>query len=314
MSKILTSKNMKTIMVCIFVLGFVLCLVGCTDALNGPHIIEPYGEYSIDELYSNCPYQVTQEYDTKNKKFEVEASIPGVTGEPLTDFLKIPRIISLDNIKCDSYKELFNANVSDQYLKENYKALWFMRVENITADVLEDIVYLHLFVENYRVYVTINYNASVEFAGDAISYYEDLILIPNEWEEKIGKSKINFNLYNHFYSGTRIIMSYSKMQEFKDAYREQILNNEYDDQLYREIYMLDVYGEYNDCLVSTVTYDGYVHPTDIRSVTDTFEDVSITYSLYYPIWVCKNSKLYTLKEAYDNGYLTIDNLRDISKK
>ena len=104
------------------------------------------------------------------------------------------------------------------------------------------------------------------------------------------------------------------MQEFKETFRKQVLDNKYDDQMYREIYMLDVYGEYNNCLVATVTYDGYVHTDEEATVTDIFGDVTITYSQYYPIYAYYNSKLYSLTEAYNKGYLTIDNLRDISKK
>ncbi len=109
-------------------------------------------------------------------------------------------------------------------------------------------------------------------------------------------------------------MSHNKMQEFKDAFRKQVLDNKYDDQMYREIYMLDVYGEYNNCLVATVTYDGCPSLSEEVNITDIFGDVTITYSQYYPIYAYYNSKLYSLSEAYDKGYLTIDNLRDISKK
>ena len=109
-------------------------------------------------------------------------------------------------------------------------------------------------------------------------------------------------------------MTMSKRDEFKDAYRKQILDKQYDDQMYREIYMLNVYGIYNNTLVATVTYDGYVHTDVDLTVTDTFEDVSITYDLHYPIWVYYYNKLYTLTEAYNNGYLSIDDLRNISEK
>ena len=105
-----------------------------------------------------------------------------------------------------------------------------------------------------------------------------------------------------------------KMQEFKDTFRNQILNTKYDDQMYREIYMFDVYGEYGDCLVATVTWDGYVHTDEALTVTDNFEDVSITYDLHYPIYVCYNARIYSLAEAYNNGYLTIDDIRDIARK
>lgn len=262
--------------------------------------------YDIKNLYAQYPMFVTQRYFSNNSKFDVtikEDIEPG----------KIPFIIDIENINCESLQVLFNTNLSDQYLMNNYKALWFLREEPIYCDVLEDITYSELFIERHIVYASIHYNSNA-VGGEAFSYYEDLILIPNEWVEEIASSKIRFNLENHFYLGRNMIMSYAKMQEFKAAYRKQILDKLFDDCMYREIYMLDVYGEYNDCLVSTVTYDGYVH-TDVKwTLTETFGDVTITYSGYYSIWVCYNSKLYTLTEAYNNGYLTIDDIRVIAEK
>lgn len=261
--------------------------------------------YDIKNLYAKSPMFATQS-SYGNKKFDViikEDIEPG----------KIPFIIDIENINCESLQTLFNTNLSNQYLKDNYKALWFIREEPIYCDALEDITYSELFIERHIVYASIHYNSNA-VGGEAFSYYEDLILIPNEWVDEIASSKIRFNLENHFYLGRNMIMSYAKMQEFKAAYRKQILDKLFDDCMYREIYMLDVYGEYNDCLVSTVTYDGYAHFDVDWTLTETFGDVTITYSGYYPIWVCYNSKLYTLTEAYNNGYLTIDDIRVIAEK
>lgn len=302
---------MKKILVSIFLLIFVLSMNGCIGTPNGPHTTVPYGVYDNNLMMSQYPYQVTQKIHSDKSKFEVVVPMPGVVNDLL--YPKFPDVISLDSIKCDNLQKLFNTNVSEEYLKENFKALWFIREEPITTDVLEDIVYIDFFVENFKVYVTVNYNKS-DIGGEAFSTYENLILIPNEWEEKIGISPVNFNFYNHIYFGTKMTMSYNKMQEFKETFRKQVLDNKYDDQMYREIYMLDVYGEYNNCLVATVTYDGYVHTDEEVTVTDIFGDVTITYSQYYPIYAYYNSKLYSLTEAYNKGYLTIDNLRDISKK
>lgn len=260
--------------------------------------------YDIKNLYVKSPMFATQSAYA-NKKFDV------IFDEAVEQSEKY--IIDIDDIKCDSLQVLFNTNLSDQYLKDNYKALLFIREEPIYCDALEDITYTELFIERHIVYASIHYNSNA-VGGEAFSYYEDLILIPNEWVEEITSSKIRFNLENHFYLGRNMIMSYDKMQEFKAAYRKEILDKLFDDCMYREIYMLDVYGEYNDCLISTVTYDGYVH-TDVEwTLTETFGDVTITYSGYYPIWVCYNSKLYTLTEAYNNGYLTIDDIRVIAEK
>ena len=260
--------------------------------------------YDIKNLYAKSPMFATQS-SYGNKKFDV------IFDEAVEQSEKY--IIDIDDIKCDSLQVLFNTNLSDQYLKDNYKALLFIREEPIYCDALEDITYSELFIERHIVYASIHYNSNA-VGGEAFSYYEDLILIPNEWVEEIASSKIRFNLENHFYLGRNMIMSYAKMQEFKAAYRKQILDKLFDDCMYREIYMLDVYGEYNDCLVSTVTYDGYAHFDVDWTLTETFGDVTITYSGYYPIWVCYNSKLYTLTEAYNNGYLTIDDIRVIAEK
>ena len=260
--------------------------------------------YDIKNLYAKSPMFATQS-SYGNKKFDV------IFDEAVEQSEKY--IIDIDDIKCDSLQVLFNTNLSDQYLKDNYKALLFIREEPIYCDALEDITYTELFIERHIVYASIYYNSNA-VGGEAFSYYEDLILIPNEWVEEIYDTEIRFNLENHFYLGRNMIMSYDKMQEFKTAYRKQILDKLFDDCMYREIYMLDVYGEYNDCLVSTVTYDGYVH-TDVKwTLSETFGDLTITYSGYYPIWVCYNSKLYTLTEAYNNGYLTIDDIRVIAEK
>ena len=150
-----------------------------------------------------------------------------------------------------------------------------------------------------------------------VAYFDELILIPKEWKDKINKTvnySINYNIrYNNPNYNDFNIMSYDKMLEFKSAFREKILS-QFDDHRYREIYMLDVYGEYNDCLVATAFYDGYVHFDVLWIVTETFGDISISYSGFYPIWVCKDSKLYTLTEAYNNGYLTINDIAIIAYK
>ena len=54
---------MKKILISMFVLIFSWCFVGCVDTSNGPHIIVSYDE----GLISSYPYQVTQEYASKNE-------------------------------------------------------------------------------------------------------------------------------------------------------------------------------------------------------------------------------------------------------
>lgn len=83
--------------------------------------------------------------------------------------------------------------------------------------------------------------------------------------------------------------------------------------------MLDVYGEYNNCLVATVTYDDYVHTDEEIQLKEIFRHplgyyINVVYDGHYPIWVYNDNKLYALSEAYNNGYLTIDDIKDISVK
>lgn len=298
---------MKKILVSIFLLVFGLCLVGCVDTPNGPGSEQPRGDYDNSKLYSMYPLYVSQ--DEYGSKFEIKHTFKLGIFSTIED---------LEDIKCENLPSLFNCDFSEEYLKENFVALYFKRVERMWNESLCNVNYYDLFIENGQIYVTISYDDYQETGDAVVSGFHELILIPKEWKNEINKTsnyEINYNVeYNNSNIKNKYIMRYSKMQEFKDAYRKQKLNNKYDDQLYREIYMLDVYGEYNNCLVSTVTYDGYVHTDVDLTVTDTFGDVTITYSLHYPIYACYNSTLYSLTEAYNNSYLTIDDISEIAKR
>jgi hypothetical protein len=298
---------MKKILVSMFLLVFGLCLVGCVDTPNGPGSAQPVGEYDNYKLYSMYPLFVSQ--DQYSSKFEINHTFEDGIFSTVED---------LEDIECESLSSLFDCNYSDEYLKENFVALYFERVEGMWNESLCNVSYYDLFIEKGRIYVTISYD-DYENMGDAvIAHFSELILIPKEWQQKLSKTSnfaINYNVeFNNSNIKNKYIMRYSKMSEFKGAFRNQILNIKYDDQMYREIYMFDVYGEYGDCLVATVTWDGYVHTDEALTVTDNFEDVSITYDLHYPIYVCYNARIYSLAEAYNNGYLTIDDIRNIAEK
>ena len=298
---------MKKILVSMFLLVFGLFLVGCVDTPNGPGSEQPVGEYDDDRLYSMYPFFVSQEQ--YGSKFEINHTFK--TGIFST-------VEVLEDIKCESLSSLFNYNFSEEYLKENFVALYFQRVEGMWNEGLCDISYYDLFIENGQIYVTISYDDYQEEGDSVISYFHELILIPREWQQKLYKTsnfEINYNVeFNNSNIKNKYIMRYSKMQEFKDAFRNQILNIKYDDQMYRDIYMLDVYGEYNDCLVATVTWDNYVHTDVFMPMVETFGDITITYDACYPIYACYNSTLYSLTDAYNNGYLTIDDIKDIVEK
>lgn len=295
--------------VAIVVLAFFGLLLMCSscDKPKGPGTAEPKGEYDNSKLYSMYPLYVSQ--DKYGSKFEINHTFEDGIFSTVED---------LEDIECESLSSLFDCNFTDEYLKENFVALYFTREESIWNESLCNVMYYDLFIENGQIYVTKSFDNYENMGDDVIAYFSELILIPKEWQQKLtltSNFEINYNIeFNNVDIPNKYIMRYSKMQEFKTAYRKQILDQKYDDQQYREVYMLDVYGEYNDCLVSTVTYDGYVHTDEDWLITGSYGGINVTYSGYYPIYVYYQSKLYTLKEAFDNGYLSLSDIRKISNK
>ena len=298
---------MKKILFSMFLLVFGSCLVGCVDTPNGPGSAQPLGEYDNNKLYSMYPLFVSQ--NQYGSKFEINHTFKTGIFSTVED---------LEDIKCESLSNLFNWKFSEEYLKENFVALYFKRVEGKWNQSLSDVSYYDLFIESGQIYVTISYDDYQEEGDSVISYFHELILIPKEWQQKLSKTsnfEVNYNVeFNNLNKKNKYIMRYPKMQEFKATFRNQILNTKYDDQMYREIYMFDVYGEYGDCLVATVKWDDYVHTDVYIPLTESFGDISITYDAHYPIYVYYNAKIYSLTEAYNNGYLTIDDIRDIAGK
>ena len=303
---------MKKSLVLIILFLMSILIVGCVNTPNGPDTSQPYGYYNNETMYSMYPYYVSSRFS--DSKFEFNHTFEdGVHST----------VESLEDIKCESLSKLFNANCSDEYLKENFVALYFERVEGMWNESLCNVSYYDLFIENGQIYVTKSYDDYENMGDDVIAHFSELILIPKEWQQKISKTsnfEVNYNVeFNNSNKKNKYIMRYPKMQEFKDAFRKQVLDKKYDDQMYREIYMLDVYGEYNDCLVATVTYDGYDH-TDVEiRLSESFRMplgyyIEIAYDAHYPIWVCYNGALYTLTQAYNNGYLTIDDIKQIFAK
>ena len=296
----------KVAIVVLVFFGLLLICSSCRKP-NGPGTEEPKGEYDNSKLYSMYPLYVSQ--DQYGSKFEINHTFKTGIFSTVED---------LEDIECESLSSLFDCNFTDEYLKENFVALYFTREESIWNESLCNVKYYDLFIENGQIYVTKSFDDYENMGDDVIAYFSELILIPKEWQQKLSLTsyfEINYNIeYNNVDIPNKYIMRYSKMQEFKTAYRKQILDQKYDDQQYREVYMLDVYGEYNDCLVSTVTYDGYVHTDEEWMITESYGGINVTYSGYYPIYVCYQSQLYTLKEAFDNGYLSLSDIRKISNK
>lgn len=106
-----------------------------------------------------------------------------------------PQIINVEDIKHDAYYRLFAYHGNDKHLKDNYKVLTFLRQEGAWSEEIIKVNYKDMYLENGGIRVTANYSCFKDFLGDAvISYFRDLILIPNEWLELIQTPiKININ-------------------------------------------------------------------------------------------------------------------------
>lgn len=283
---------MKKSLVLIILFLMSILIVGCVNTPNGPGTSQPYGDYNNETMYSMYPYYVSSRFS--DSKFEFNHTFEdGVHST----------VESLEDIKCESLSKLFNANCSDEYLKENFCALYFIREEPFYNDSLNDIFYYDLFIEKGKIYVTLSYN-DYQDCGDAVmSYFKELILIPKEWEKKIYKKynfEVNYNYeYNRLDIENKYILNYNKMKEFKETYKKQ---NGYSMQI------KESYGEYNNCLIAAIDYGNVL--LDIQTITILIEDVIISYNKYYPILVFYEKNIYTLEEAYEYGYLKLEDIKE----
>ncbi len=293
---------MKKILVSMFLLVFGLCLFGCTKRSDELGSGVPYGNYDDETMHARYPIFMQYDQTTKSKP---EFSFKHTFKDGVFSTIE-----NLEDIKCSSLTELFNYSQTEEELLNNYYALYFTRQETCRNDKLANISFYDLFIENGEIYVTIFYNDYSTEGLQTISYYPELILIPKQWKDKIN-TKTNFKINYNFENFNT--MSYQKMLDFKFAYREQILKKSFDDYMDREIYIVKAYGEYNNCFIACATFDRYFHDADVRTTTEIIEGIEISYNYYYPIWVLHDRKLYTFTEAYHNGYLSIDDIKNFKK-
>lgn len=150
-----------------------------------------YGEYDNTRLYSKYPMYATQEVVDDNLKFTFTYAFKvGVNS----------CVVSLDDIVSDlTLQELFNAPVSDDVLKEDYVALFFVRYEGISDERLRDVTYSDLEIINGEINVSITYKEYITEGDTAIMSIEELILIPKEWTaslNQISNFKVNYKVTN----------------------------------------------------------------------------------------------------------------------
>lgn len=182
---------MKKTLISLFILLLEFCLVGCVDNPKGPVTQDPYGQYDSTRLYSKCPMFATQEViDDKLKFTFTYAFKDGVNS----------CVVSLEDIVCDyTLQLLFNAPVDDAVLKENYVALYFIRIEPVLTESLRDVSYTDLEIKDGKVDVALTYNKYTDEGFAAIMRIEGLILVPKDWVESLDQAtnfEVNFTKIN----------------------------------------------------------------------------------------------------------------------
>ena len=275
-------------------------LFSISDDGFDPTFYEIVGENDFTFLFDNRMYLKDVMYATA-KNFELNISLKdGVTS----------CIIGLDNIVTDSLQDLFNTELSDEYLKANYRAILFIRVESYSTNILDNVYYSELFYENYKFYVTRTYNHNGYFIGDAaFSYYQDIILIPNYWCDMI-ENPCNFEIEinSKTIDGKTIFnkMSYEKLNKLKE-YIKKIGQNEFPYITFYENAIDKALGEYNDAFVF-YPYEGSVADCISSEIIFNFEFI---YHGSRKILVFYNNNIVTLEKAVADGILSIDNIRVI---
>lgn len=101
-----------------------------------------------------------------------------------------------------------------------------------------------------------------------------------------------------------------KLNSVKEAYlQEKLANGHAEDMTLDDVYIVEYYGIYCDCIVVMITDRQTLYTCMIEE--ETIADVTIQYSDSNRMKVYKDGSLYSLQEAYDMGYLTKANIKRI---
>jgi len=161
----------------------ILILVACNSNLSSDSSISSSQNLSLNnESSSNQYIDFVYSASGENLEFNVEVGSE-------------PQIINVDDIKHNVYYQLFEYHGNDKHLKDNYKVLTFLRQEGAWSEEIIKVNYKDMYLEGGEIRVSASYSCFKDFLGDAvISYFRDLILIPNSWVTHIHTPiKININ-------------------------------------------------------------------------------------------------------------------------
>lgn len=106
--------------------------------------------------------------------------------------------IEYDDINVEHFNQLFNIDLSDEDIKRDYDILYYLRIEPVISNALDNVTYTNLYVENGELYVTRNYEVTRNFVGDsALSYYRELFLIPKQYKDAL-EDELSLNVTKRY--------------------------------------------------------------------------------------------------------------------
>lgn len=101
------------------------------------------------------------------------------------------------------------------------------------------------------------------------------------------------------------------LNEIKVKYVEEYLSEDYPEATVDDVYIEKFYGKYGDAYVVLVTDSYDDHFTAVTQ--ETICGLVFSYSNSNSAKVLYDSKFYTLKEAYTNSILSIDDLKNLNQ-
>ncbi len=215
----------------------------------------------------------------------------------------------LMSYKGESLAKLLNLpeDISDEMIKSKYSLIEIARNDPID-DKFNNVKLHDLFIEGGNLYITTDYQVNSTEAFDAaIKTYYEYVLVHND---VIKGLKNDFRVERNIECLDKKfnILPYHLVDDIKKAYYEFIYD--YGPQVGLFYPTIEsAYGEFDESVAVKCTDSYHLYPNE------EFEETILGYTFTYPdgnrIYVYHNNKLYTLTEAFDQGFINEDNLRFI---
>ena len=252
---------------------------------NSSSIVLLYDEYHI----TNPLYAKTRNFTLKNNMIETSSNI-----------------IDLDDIVYDgSLQQLFDCSFDDTYLKENYFAFAFTRIEPFYM-INTNTSYKDLFLENGRLYISQVYDKDVP---EIIPYiyqpdleFKELFLIPKSWQGMLRRTNNYQLLINKIYPNSEeIVLTHDVLDNIKKSYMRDMKTL----MLPSNIQVLGL-TQTNKTAIFMLTCDLFDYPAYIEE--QTYGEYVFYYSAAYSLLVYHGSRTYLVQEALEQNLITMDDI------